>query len=376
MSDNIRIQLMNSFVVYVNGRAEERLVNKSRKGMMLLQQLLASRGRQVPNYRLLETIWMGETNSNPENALKTLISRIRHLLNELSDGFGKCLIADRGAYHWECSGNISVDLYEIDELLDRLERHSISLEERCALMETLQRLYTGDLLCREEQCHWALGEAAHLHERYMNAVRRHLDILCSNGQWADAAKNAGLALAVDPSDCDLRGLHALALFRSGSDEALSRAYAVDSRDAESFCCAHQSAAAALKSSIALLEERLSEKNAGSALICGFDVFRSLYELHLRSAERTGKMLMMAVTSLRDPDGDAPSKPAVNALQNALLAALGSQDVITQLEDGAFAVLMPDIGYAQASARMEAVRSHISSSGKAGHLVSQLTKCGK
>ena len=81
-------------------------------------------------------------------------------------------------------------------------------------------------------------------------------------------------------------------------------------------------------------------------------------------------------AFRDPDGDAPSKPAVNALQNALLAALGSQDVITQLEDGAFAVLMPDIGYAQASARMEAVRSHISSSGKAGHLVSQLTKCGK
>lgn len=81
MSDMIRIQMMGTFTIYINEQKADRLVNKSRKGMALMQYLILNREQPVPNYRLLATLWDEEKSANPENALKTLVSRMRALLN-------------------------------------------------------------------------------------------------------------------------------------------------------------------------------------------------------------------------------------------------------------------------------------------------------
>ena len=56
MGDTIRIQLMDTFNVYINERKEEHLAKKSRKGVSLMQYLMLNRGQPVPNYRLLVTL--------------------------------------------------------------------------------------------------------------------------------------------------------------------------------------------------------------------------------------------------------------------------------------------------------------------------------
>ncbi|MBQ7305466.1 MAG: winged helix-turn-helix domain-containing protein, partial [Clostridia bacterium] len=101
MADIIRIQMMDTFAIYINERRIDLLVNKSRKGASLIQLLLSHRGKSVPNNRILTTLWQEDKSSNPENALKTLVSRLRTLLNQISPELGSCLVADRGAYHWE-----------------------------------------------------------------------------------------------------------------------------------------------------------------------------------------------------------------------------------------------------------------------------------
>jgi len=102
MSDKIRLQLMDTFAIYINEEKCDHMINKSRKGLALMQCLILKRGQSIPNYRLLSTFWPEEESSNPENALKTLVSRMRALLNQVSPGMGNCIVADRGAYHWEC----------------------------------------------------------------------------------------------------------------------------------------------------------------------------------------------------------------------------------------------------------------------------------
>ena len=44
------------------------------------------------------TLWSEDKSANPENALKTLVSRLRALLNQMSPGLGKCIVADRGYF--------------------------------------------------------------------------------------------------------------------------------------------------------------------------------------------------------------------------------------------------------------------------------------
>ncbi len=77
MGDAIRIQMMGNFLIYINEKRVENPVVKSRKGTALMEYLMLHREKSVPNQQLLNALWPEHTISNPENALKTLVSRMR-----------------------------------------------------------------------------------------------------------------------------------------------------------------------------------------------------------------------------------------------------------------------------------------------------------
>ena len=146
MADKIRIQMMGSFAVYINEIKVDQLVDKSRKGVALMQILILSRGESVPNHRLMSSLWSEEKSSNPENALKTLVSRMRALLNQVVPDLGRCIVAERGAYSWQCMPGMTVDVYEIEDIFNRLESNDDNDLIRHDLCERLLNLYGGDLL--------------------------------------------------------------------------------------------------------------------------------------------------------------------------------------------------------------------------------------
>lgn len=346
MSDRIHIQMMNSFLLYVNDQPMERLVNKSRKGVTLVGMLLLNRGRQVANYRLLECLWSGDRGVNPENALKTLVSRMRQLLNELSPGLGKCIVADRGAYHWESAPEMSVDLYRIDALLEKLERHGTAWQVREESMRELLRLYSGDLLRADEQSEWALSESVRLHERYVAAVHAYLDALRDAERWEDMARAAEQAARIEPLDHHLREKLSLALSRAG--EAQSAAVESEAVDG-----------ARLDESVARVREILASDMRSKAMMCDFDVFRSLYSLQVRNAERIDRPLMMAV--IRNGSG------AEDSLKDALIRQLRDGDVFSCAPDGSYVVMMPACGYAGAAQRIGSVTAQLEKSAEGGGL---------
>ena len=57
MADKIRIQMMNSFALYINEIKVDQLVDKSRKGVSLMQILIMNRGESVPNSKLMGALW-------------------------------------------------------------------------------------------------------------------------------------------------------------------------------------------------------------------------------------------------------------------------------------------------------------------------------
>ena len=347
MSSNIHMQMMGAFVLYVDGQPADRLVNKSRKGVTMIQQLLLSRGRQVANFKLLENLWSDERGANPENALKTLVSRMRLLLNELAPGLGKCIVADRGAYHWECMPGMTVDLYEIDAILDRLGNPSLSAQARTEAVDRLQELYTTDVLAAEEQSAWALGESVRLHDRYAAAIRSHAALLRREGRWEELARVAGRAL-------DALGMDHLI----EENLLLAQLHVQGAQDgAEGF----SRTARALDSSVDAVMEGLAGRHKQSALLCSFDVFRSIYELQLRCLERSGRPVMLAVFNLLDEAGGTPETSlldrAAPLVQDALCKGLCDGDVVARHSEAVFTALMPVVGYTEACRRVDRVREH-------------------
>ena len=97
MADTIRIQMMDHFLIFIDEKKTDHLAAKSKKGAALIQYLILNEGAPVPNQKLLNALWDEEKSANPENALKTLVSRLRVLLNQIDPSLGACVVSDRGA---------------------------------------------------------------------------------------------------------------------------------------------------------------------------------------------------------------------------------------------------------------------------------------
>ena len=75
--------MMGNYLIFIDEQRIENPVSRSRKGSALLAFLILHRGYQVPNQRLLRELWSDSIVTNPENALKTLVSRTRSMLNQI-----------------------------------------------------------------------------------------------------------------------------------------------------------------------------------------------------------------------------------------------------------------------------------------------------
>lgn len=371
MADIIRIQMMDNFAIYINEVKIDMLVNKSRKGASLVQLLISHRGKPVPNNRLLSTLWTEEKSSNPENALKTLVSRLRALLNQISPDLGACLVADRGAYHWECLPGMTIDLYEIDRILEELKNTELSAQEKSRLYESLMNLYPGDLLQSCERNEWAVVEAANLHENYMKAVFGYIEILKVQGLHKDIISVCRRALEVDNFHDKLHiELMTALIHMNRAGEALQQYKHVveldyrylgvqPSQELQEFYKHIVTAGKTLDFSLKAIRSELRENDKRDAYICEYAVFKEIYNLQMRNLERMGTTMFLAIIMVRPYDEQVMDNIRQNSIMNGLLQILSQNlrkgDIITRFAPAMIALLLPTVNYATGHMVLERVK---------------------
>ena len=87
---NLIVNMFGEFII----RAEDRSIsgddNRAKKLWLLLAYLIYNRHRVVKQSELIDILWSEyERGANPSGALKTLLYRVRSLLDGLWDGAGK-----------------------------------------------------------------------------------------------------------------------------------------------------------------------------------------------------------------------------------------------------------------------------------------------
>ena len=95
---------MNKVEVYMLGRfsimcGDEDILDvlgNSKKKIQLLQYLLVNKDTKYTNYNLFEHLWPSDDTSNPESALKTLVSRLRQDLRAF--GLSSLISTIKGVY--------------------------------------------------------------------------------------------------------------------------------------------------------------------------------------------------------------------------------------------------------------------------------------
>ena len=363
--------MMDTFTIYINECVAEHTFGRSRKGLALMQYLIANMGESVPRQRLLDVLWADEQGVNPENALKTLISRMRVLLNNVADGLGNCIVADRGGYRWQCLPEMQIDLYEIVQLLDSIDQLKEREQRNPALYARLMELYTGDLLKNNGPNEWALTQAAALHGRYLEAVYDYVELLKVDKKHRQVTEVCRRALDVDPFDDQLHILLMSALIDiNRTSEALKEYRHVvhmyyrylgiePSAEMQEFYEQMLHADRSIEFSLEAITEELTRASAGSgAYICDYSVFKEIFSLQMRNLERLGSTIFLGLIMVESGDASfdhVRQDSLMTSLCDILRENLRRGDTVTRFSPTVYALLLPTVNYSTGNMVMERIK---------------------
>ncbi|MCL2544898.1 MAG: winged helix-turn-helix domain-containing protein, partial [Clostridia bacterium] len=203
MALGIRIKMFGRFDILIDEKSIEEALSKTRKGQTLIQYLLLHRNEFTPNQKLCEALWPNDQSSNPENALKTLVSRVRSLLTTCDERLGACIVTERSTYRWNNELDIKVDLFDFERLAKELKGVSKLTMQTSRKFDEMQEIYTGDLLagCANEE--WVASRAACLRNEYLRLAHQYVALLREREAYDTLIRVCRTALDVDAFDEEL-----------------------------------------------------------------------------------------------------------------------------------------------------------------------------
>lgn len=351
----IRIQMMGSFLIEVDDQIVDNLAVRSRRGVNLIQYLVLQRGKPVSIQRINRDLEAGRHSDSPENALKTLVSRTRALLNGISRGLGGCIVSEPGGYRWENLPGVTVDVLRIIEILEQLGK-SPAADRLRALTDELLGLYKGDV----EGAHW-------LHREYLDAVYRYVELMKQSEEYNRICQVCQTALRVDDMDEQLHILLMEAMMNlNRSSEALveyrrvvrqTRRYfdAAPSEELEECYRMLVDECKTLKFNLDVIHNELTkeEKEISGPYFCDYRAFKEIYNIQIRNLERLGSTMFVGAITLGSASAVA-REGGMAGLREILRGNLRRGDIVTRFSESMFVMLLPTVNYNTGSMVMERI----------------------
>lgn len=368
--EHVRIQMMGGFIVFINEIRMDQALEKTRKGAALMQMLLVSRGQSVSTGRLIASLWPEEESANPESALKTLVSRLRTLLNQIAPDLGKCIVSDRGSYLWIAPADMEVDFYQVEDLFAELEEADGDRREE--LIRRLLEIYTGDLLQDCYQNEWARAQSTALHTRYLDAVHELVSILKERRDDEGVIAVCRRALEVDGFDDHLHlELMSSLINRGRTNEAMTQYKHVTnmyyqglgirpSDEVQAFYKRIVSNGKNLEFNLESIRNELRESGGkGGAFVCEYTVFKDIFNLQMRNLERLGSTMFLGLIQIVDQSSAEPDPLKQDHLMRELMDVLRTNlrkgDTVAMFNTDIVALLLPMVNYSSGKLVMERLK---------------------
>ena len=359
MEAQVRICMFGGFNLYINDECQNASVLKSKKGLALLQYTILKHDSAVSNHRLIELLWPNEESSNPENALKTLVSRFRSLLNQCCPGLGNCIEASRGGYRFVLLPGMTIDVFEFEDICRRLQGCRELTSETRTLYKRAIALYAGDLLSVNDQDEWIVSASVGLHAKYIKLVYEYLSFLKESEEYPEIIQTCRFALESDPFDERLHLDLMNALVKTNrNNEALMQYKHVTNlhfrylgvkppEGIQQFYKQITQVGTNLEMNLDSMREELQEYgDVHGAFECEYAVFREIYNLQMRNLERFGTNMYLVMIMVTSMDGEpiAPLKldDIMKGLGAILKEHLRKGDTFSHFSPSQYALLLPSV----------------------------------
>ena len=366
----VSVSLLGGFALELDGTTLTDDINRSLKLWSVLAYLILHRDRPVPQTEFIETFWPDDNSSNPVNALKTLLYRIRSMLEPL---FGELqpILAQRGAYLWNPAVGCDLDTDRFEALCARASGESLSSESRMDLYRSALSLYQGDLLPKLEHQMWLISLSVRYHGLYLSAVKDQAALLEQAELFEEMQDICQQASALDGLDESLHTLIVRSLLRQGRDAAALAHYekATDllyrnlgvrpSEELRALYTEIMSTEKTLETDLGVIMGGLKEAAARpGAFVCEYGFFKEAYRLEARRAVRSGTCVHLCLITVSLPDGGVPPLKVLSAtmdqLQEVLVRSLRRGDVVSKFSGAQFVILLPAANFEDSSMVMDRV----------------------
>lgn len=170
------------------------------QGCNLLAYMVLNRKMGYSANMLYEALWPDMESDDPYGAIKSVVYRLRNTLACI--GLKDLIIASHGTFILNPAYTIYTDVDRLDGACKRIAA-SAKTESKKKLYEGLISLYKGGLLASHETCLWLLPKATYYQNRYIQQLKKYIELLNEQQDYFEIQRVAVEALAIDGRDGDL-----------------------------------------------------------------------------------------------------------------------------------------------------------------------------
>ncbi|NLT57519.1 MAG: SARP family transcriptional regulator [Clostridiales bacterium] len=371
----ININLLGQFELRVGEVSIDDNINRSRKLWNLLAYIIVHRDRAVPQQELIELLWPEDESLKPGNALKTLLYRIRLLLEPLEQACDdELILSQRGSYSWNRRIPCVIDADVFEALCHRAEDSKKSAQQRIDLYLQAIELYRGDFLPKQSMEIWTVPFCTHYHELYLHAVKTLCQLLFEEGRHEEIVDISRTAIEVDALDETLHCQLIRALIHQGKDAAALNHYEIatdklyrylgvrPSEELRTLYLEIMKTQKALEMDLGIIQEELREAEAvPGAFVCEYGFFKEAYRLEARRAARYGMSVFIGLITVVNPSGEVPPLELLNPTMDQLLgiikASLRKGDAVARYSGAQYVLMLPALTFEDGRVVIERIVSN-------------------
>jgi len=348
--------MLGHFDLCVDGRSVLGYLGNSSKTITLLQYLILNRDSVIPCHKLIELFWEGDEIANPENALRTMISRLRSSLAKVDPDLSECLLSENGGYMWRCTSGCEIDVFKFEALCGQVSKAGRLEPETRELYMRILKIYAGDI-CPSKTNGWLMAKSIYLHSLYLRTILTFLCCLEENKEYEAVIQICQTALNIDQFDeninLKLMGAlketdqkHAAFIhYRNLTDLHYQALGISPPKNIINFYKELIKDNLASKTDISAIQQELNAAfPMDGAFVCDYSIFKEIYQLHVRNQKRSILTMLLAVISINNT-GDTPFEPlALDNIARDLLIIIRSSlrkgDMVSRYGPTQFAVMLP------------------------------------
>lgn len=356
------ISMLGSFEIsYYNEKITENL-NRSKKMWNLLGYMLIHKDRHVSQEEYIDLLWPNGISNNPVNALKTLLYRLRSLLDSLATKEKEAFIlSSKGSYYWNPNIAFTLDTEIFEYLCQQGDRKDLSPQERIAIFKLASDIYKGDFLTKHANELWVLSLSANYHNLYINMMKTFLCLLEEQQLYEEMNFYCARAIQIDSFEEELHCFFIRSLIKQNNYNAALNHYETatnalyqnlgvkPSSKLRNLYLEIINTQKTLEMDLEIIQNDLMEAEFNSgAFVCEYGIFQEAYRLISRQTSRDGRSVFIALITVSDFNGEIPPLKTLNTTMKRLLETIVSclrrGDVVSQYSGAQYVILLPCVTY--------------------------------